>query len=199
MRLHSQLPMLLSLGAIVTAIALFAADATPAGAGGGGCHGASQTEASGTEVTMGATGGCFTPTILRVERGTSVTFINTDGAAHNLGGHYWGIEGMFQPGTSREIRFDSPGVYPYACTLHPGMVGAIVVGDGVMDAPATTGGVQSSKVAYAESNEKVTAAQRDATGTDGSQSTALWSAAALLTGAISAGAGGFLFGKRRRP
>ena len=28
-------------------------------------------------------------------------------------------------------RFDQDGVYPYSCLLHPGMVGAIVVGDGV--------------------------------------------------------------------
>ena len=28
-------------------------------------------------------------------------------------------------------RFDQDGVYPYSCLIHPGMVGAIVVGDGV--------------------------------------------------------------------
>ena len=28
-------------------------------------------------------------------------------------------------------RFDEDGVYPYSCLIHPGMVGAIVVGDGV--------------------------------------------------------------------
>ncbi len=38
------------------------------------------------------------------------------------------IEG-FGYGETRRFRFDEAGVYPYACTLHPGMVGAVVVGD----------------------------------------------------------------------
>lgn len=196
MQLHRQLPMTIALGAIATAVALFEPVVRPASAGGGGCHGAPQTEGAGDQVTM--VHGCFEPTVLRTEPGTTVTFRNTDAWLHNVHGQTWNLPGDFMKETTRALAFPLEGTFPYACAYHPGMVGVIVVGDGIMDA-ATTGGVQSSRLADAESNETVTAAQQDATGTDRPRSTAPWSAAAFLTGAISAGAGGFLFGKRRRP
>jgi hypothetical protein len=34
-------------------------------------------------------------------------------------------------GDSFRARFADPGIYPYSCTYHPGMTGAVVVGDGV--------------------------------------------------------------------
>ena len=34
------------------------------------------------------------------------------------------------PGKSVTHKFASSGVYPYFCVIHPGMVGAVVVGDG---------------------------------------------------------------------
>ena len=48
-----------------------------------------------------------------------------------------GIAGSFgdlftklHPGDSVSYRFTEEGVYPYACMLHPGMGGTVVVGDG---------------------------------------------------------------------
>jgi hypothetical protein len=43
----------------------------------------------------------------------------------------WGNADDIAEGESVAYAFDNPGVYPYFCILHPGMVGAIVVGDGV--------------------------------------------------------------------
>jgi hypothetical protein len=36
----------------------------------------------------------------------------------------------FPRGKSVTFRFDEEGVYPFFCCLHPGMAGAVVVGDG---------------------------------------------------------------------
>ena len=45
-------------------------------------------------------------------------------------GQAWGDrEVEIQPNRSVAYRFDEAGVFPYACSLHPGMSGVIVVGD----------------------------------------------------------------------
>ena len=47
-------------------------------------------------------------------------------------GDSWGDPGIsLVQGDTVRYRFDQDGVYPYSCLIHPGMVGAIVVGDGV--------------------------------------------------------------------
>jgi hypothetical protein len=77
---------------------------------------------------------CFTPAVLYVDRGTDVTWINRDGAEHNIvgvGGTWGDLGATLLQGDSATYAFDEDGVYPYACWIHTGMVGAIVVGDGV--------------------------------------------------------------------
>lgn len=109
----------------------------PAAAGGGGCQRDRQlgpTEATGTSVDL--VDFCMSTSVLRVEPGATVTFTNRDPAPHNVIG-----SGMFvdplSTGDSAAFRFDDVGTYAYACTLHPGMVAAVVVGDGRRIAPAT--------------------------------------------------------------
>ncbi|MPZ93222.1 MAG: hypothetical protein GEU68_16695 [Actinobacteria bacterium] len=100
--------------------------ATPAIAG-SGCHGEA-TEATASMVELRKS--CFTPTVTRVDPGKQVAFVNRDGFTHNLIGFgaRWGdFEGMGQ-GETRRFTFKEAGIYPYACTLHVGMVGSIVVG-----------------------------------------------------------------------
>jgi plastocyanin len=100
--------------------------AGPAGAG-GGCH-AGPTQGQGDTVEM--VKACFTPSILRVEPGTEVTFANKDPIVHNVSSNGWGqFDDMIQ-GEAFTARFAQPGVYPFACTYHPGMTGAVIVGDG---------------------------------------------------------------------
>jgi plastocyanin len=108
-------------------VAVLVLPAIPAGAG-GGCHsGVSQ----GTGDTVEIVDACFTPTTLSVQPGDSVTWVNTDSFVHNVGGNLWGHYDDLNGGQSFTATFDKPGIYPYACTYHPGMTGAIVVGDGV--------------------------------------------------------------------
>jgi hypothetical protein len=56
--------------------------------------------------------------------------VNTDPIVHNIGGNLWGHLEDLQPGDSYSATFNDAGIYPYACSYHPGMTGAIVVGDG---------------------------------------------------------------------
>ena len=75
---------------------------------------------------------CFTPTVLHVQRGKSVTFTNIDPFAHTVSGAnvVWGSFDSLNFDKSVTYRFTRPGVYPYFCAIHLGMVGAIVVGNG---------------------------------------------------------------------
>ncbi len=94
----------------------------------GGC-GQPATHGSGTTVAISEM--CFRPSLLSVESGATVTFVNRDPFAHNVGGQLWGHFDDLEPGQRFRATFDGEGIYPFACTLHPGMTGAIVVGDGV--------------------------------------------------------------------
>lgn len=102
-----------------------------AAAGGGGCHGSYQVDGRGVSVSL--SNACFDPLVVRVDPGQSVTWTNSDDMAHNLVGSAmeWGSDGDLRRGDAVTIDFDKPGTFPYACTLHPGMIGAVVVGDGV--------------------------------------------------------------------
>ena len=103
--------------------------AIPAAAG-GGCHaGATQ----GTGDTVELVDMCFTPSTLQVQPGDSVTFVNEDPFVHNVGGNQWGHYDDLNPGDAFTATFDDEGIYPFACSYHLGMTGAIVVGDGAGD------------------------------------------------------------------
>jgi plastocyanin len=119
-----------ALFAVIAVVAVGAAPipVTPAVAGGGGCHGKA-TEATASTVELQKA--CFTPTVARVEVGQQVAFVNRDGFTHNIVGFgaLWGdIEGLGY-GEKKLYTFRETGIFPYACTLHAGMVGAVVVGD----------------------------------------------------------------------
>jgi len=105
--------------------------------GGGGC-GAPVTDATGTGVEIDMF--CFSPTILRTEPGTVVTFENLDPTTHNvLGAHgAWGTWDALKRGREISFSFAESGVFPYVCAYHPGMVGVVVVGDGIGGAIDTT-------------------------------------------------------------
>jgi plastocyanin len=117
-RLRALVPLLAVLATLLAA--------APASAG-GGCH-APATEGRGTAVALVDL--CFTPTVLRVEPGTTVTFVNRDTVAHPLSrpGGDWGWDGL--PGSHASVRLGQAGTYPFFCFVHSGMVGVVVVGDG---------------------------------------------------------------------
>jgi plastocyanin len=107
----------------------FVLPAVPAHAG-AGCHNPDLKDVAGTRVDL--RDNCFVQTILRVTPGKSVTWTNRDGTEHAVTGMAgtWGDYDTFLPGKSVSYRFTRPGIYPYFCYVHPGMVGAVVVGDG---------------------------------------------------------------------
>lgn len=116
-----------------------------AGAGGGGCHPDPTGKATVARVPAGEPGRAlvdlcaFQPTVLYVDEGTEVTWVNKDPFPHSVTGAYiqWGSERFLSQGDELTERFDKSGVYPFYCLLHPGMVGTVVVGDPDPDAITT--------------------------------------------------------------
>ena len=100
---------------------------------GGGCHGGvTQSDATGEKATtVRMIDACFSASVTTVDPGTEVTFVNSDfGLIHNVGGNGWGNFEDMAKGDAFTATFDGTGIYPFACQYHPGMTGAIVVGDG---------------------------------------------------------------------
>jgi plastocyanin len=81
----------------------------------------------------------FAPTVVRVAPGTTVEFFSGPYDVHLItgAGQQWGSRDVeVQPDTMVAYRFDRAGTYPYACALHRGMSGTIVVGNGITKAAA---------------------------------------------------------------
>jgi plastocyanin len=97
---------------------------------GGGCHDAQTLDVAGTHVDL--KGLCFVQTVLRVKLSQPITWTNSDSTQHTITGvgGSWGSYDSILPGESVTYRFTKAGIYPYFCLLHPGMVGAVVVGGG---------------------------------------------------------------------
>jgi plastocyanin len=166
--------------AIVATSAAVAAVLSWSGAAfaGGGClHGTAPSEGTGTTVEI--VDMCFTPTVLHVDPGTTVTFVNRDGENHQVDGvgDTWGSLTELLQGDRVSYTFENHGVYLYSCWLHPGMVGAVVAGTGT-----GSGGLQGSSVAGGTVSGTAEAAARAApsegSGADGG------TLGALLIGAM---------------
>ena len=70
----------------------------------------------------------FTPTSLTVRAGTTVSWANMDNEPHTIVSD----TGLFRSGAidtneTFSFRFDKPGAYHFTCSIHPQMVGTIVV------------------------------------------------------------------------
>ena len=169
-------------GGLVAAVVIGSSMWAWPAAAGGGCHGGA-TQGEGDTVAMSDL--CFSPSVLRVDPGTEVTFVNRDLTMHNVSATEWGHFEDMTKGDAFRATFEEEGVYPYACTYHLGMTGAVVVGDGV---GAGSGGQVTVAPIVAGANEisgeapKATATV--ASTTDGSSP----------VGWAVGGAGGFLLG-----
>ena len=108
--------------------------AAPAAAGGGGCF-HPDTQGTGTSVTLTAV--CFSPTILYVQPGATVTWKNDDGMRHLVAGTLsaWGSPTTLEGGQSMSQKFPTAGIFPYSCPLHYGMNAVVIVGDGKASVP----------------------------------------------------------------
>lgn len=105
----------------------------PAAAGGGGCYASGDpTSGRGFKGTSLTIEECmFTPTVVYVEVGTEVTWVNKDPVPHTVSGAglSWGTHENLEKGDRVTHTFKNEGVFPYYCLLHPSMVAAVVVGD----------------------------------------------------------------------
>ena len=104
----------------------------------GGCHPDSPDASSaqaGDRVTVPVKGCEFGPTVVYVPEGASVTWVNHDDVPHTVTGALlsWGNTEEMDRGDEMRFRFSESGTFPYYCILHPGMAGAVVVGDGQSD------------------------------------------------------------------
>jgi plastocyanin len=113
-----------AVGVIATFLVVFEAPQASAG----GCF-TPATHGAGRVVAISNL--CFSPALISVDPGTTVTFVNQDPVAHNVNGQGWGHYDNLAPGHRFRATFAKAGIYPFACTLHPGMTGAVIVGDGV--------------------------------------------------------------------
>jgi plastocyanin len=70
----------------------------------------------------------FSPMSLTVPVGATVTWENLDGEPHTV----VSIEGVFRSGGLDQddnftFKFDKPGTYKFVCSIHPQMLGTIIV------------------------------------------------------------------------
>ena len=189
--------------AILVPLALLAPALVPAApaSAGGTCHEETLSAAKGDAVEM--RNNCFTPTVLQAAQGEEITFLSRDTEPHTVtGAGGWGTDfkELFR-GQGFRVRFQEPGLYLYACAIHPGMMGAVYVGSdrGIEvansrsvtppDDDLTSGEPSSS----AEGSEDLQVETASATG----ESSASFPAVAGLLG-VGALAAGYGLGRLRR-
>ena len=70
----------------------------------------------------------FAPTTLTIKNGSPVTWVNNDDEPHSVVSDT-GLfrSGGLDTGERYSFRFDKPGTYHFTCSIHPRMVGTIVV------------------------------------------------------------------------
>jgi plastocyanin len=78
---------------------------------------------------VGDDAGDFVPAELTVDVGQSVTFINVHSDEHTATGSGFDTGIIPDEGGTATVVLDSPGVFPYACQIHPEMTGVIRVRD----------------------------------------------------------------------
>lgn len=185
-------------------LAMWAMSAIPASAG-GGCHRGDSRDERGASVAM--SGNCFTASVLRVDLGDTVTWHNQDEVEHTVtgadvrSGRGWGDFEPILKGEQVSYAFEESGIFLYYCQLHPGMIGAIVVGDGLRASDVSgDDGAQSVSAgsAGAGSGELDEAAAAGASAKDGGAG--LGRALTVVGGGIAAlGVVAFALTRVRRP
>jgi plastocyanin len=70
----------------------------------------------------------FTPTTLIVSVGSQVTWVNKDDEPHTVVSDTGAFKsGAIDTDESFSFTFDKPGTYHFTCSIHPRMVGTIIV------------------------------------------------------------------------
>jgi plastocyanin len=93
-----------------------------------------QTQVPGT-MTVNIENFAFIPASITVPKGTTVTWVNQDTTDHQIVNDAQGSIGQgtlftsnsLQKGAQFSFRFDTPGTYPYHCSIHPSMKATVIV------------------------------------------------------------------------
>ncbi len=86
---------------------------------------------------VGDNAGDFVPGELTVDVGQSVTFVNIHSDEHTATGSGFDTGIIPDEGGTATVVLDTPGIFPYACQIHPEMTGVIRVRDENGDVPET--------------------------------------------------------------
>jgi len=153
--MRRRLTTLASLLATGATVVLWLAVAPVTSAGDPCYHGFAMPEdTTGTDVRVNLLPCAFAPTVTSAEVGATVTFFNGSDFTHLITGanQSWGSRDTeIAPGKTVSYQFDRAGMYPYACALHRGMSGVIVVGDTSTTAAGGKGAVSAADNAKAAS------------------------------------------------
>ena len=183
--MHRRLIALAGLLATTGTLVLWLAVAPVTSAGDPCYHGFAMPEdTAAADVRVNLLPCAFTPTVTSAKVGATVTFFNGSDFTHLITGanQSWGSRDTeIVPGKSVTYTFDTAGVYPYACALHRGMSGVIVVGDAATAAAVTKGGAASVPSALPAAAPAATAA---ATTTPGGPEPLLLAAISALVGVV---------------
>ena len=122
------MPRFRALALVMLFTAVAAVSFAPAAHAGGFCD---KPVSDGRTVSVVTEKDCFAPTVVRVDVGQRLTFTNRDDVPHTVTGvgHQWGED--LPVGQTVTVRFAEPGTYPYFCHIHMGMIGTVVVGNGI--------------------------------------------------------------------
>jgi len=124
-----------SLFVLLTVFSIIAITPLAFAAHGEGGMSATVTNAVGSSIPGCAeTDNCFIPSTVVITAGGTITWENTDNAAHTAssGTPEGGPDGVFDSSLmmvngSFSFTFDSAGTYPYFCMVHPWMQGTVIV------------------------------------------------------------------------
>ena len=76
---------------------------------------------------------CYIPSSIVIESGKEITWINEDSAFHSVTSGFYDAptnlfdSGHLDPFESYTLAFDEKGTFDYFCTLHPWMMGKVIV------------------------------------------------------------------------
>ncbi len=98
----------------------------------------------------------FQPGSLTIVAGTTVNWINNDGAYHTIAADNGEFDsGPLMSGDQVSMTFSRPGSYPYHCSIHPSMQGLItVVGRESFGEPSAAAAIPSPKATAAAAPAK---------------------------------------------
>ena len=112
--------------AVVAALLASSAALAACGPGGGEADRLAASPPAGRTATINMADMRFAPRRLTVRSGDTVTFRNVGRVTHNAKGKTF-FSRVVEPEQSYRHTFRTSGTFPFVCTFHPGMNGALTV------------------------------------------------------------------------